>query len=250
MSLPFGSLGALSLILLVVCIVHAVRTGRIFPWIFIILFLPAIGPLIYLVVEILPSLVSARQSRRVQSGLTRLADPDRELREAKREVEMVGSADAKKHLAEQYVERGQFEGAIELYRSALVGAHADDPALLHGLARAQLLAGDGAGAEATLDALQQVGQEFVSTDTEMFHARALELQGKDEAALAEYAGLVRYSAGQEARCRYALLLEKNGQAEKAREIFAEIVKLSEGAPRHYRQAQREWIETARRHLAS
>ena len=63
--------------------------------------------------------------------------------------------------------------------SALTGAHADDPALLYGLARAQLGHGDGAGAEASFDTLRKVSPKAMTADAYLAYARALEIQGKD-----------------------------------------------------------------------
>ena len=40
-------IGLISLGLLVLCVVHSVRTGNVFPWIYVMVFLPGIGPLIY-----------------------------------------------------------------------------------------------------------------------------------------------------------------------------------------------------------
>jgi hypothetical protein len=74
------------------------------------------------------------------------------------------------------------------------------------------------------------------------------MQGKDEAAIAAYDALVRTYPGEEARCRYAMLLQKHGHADKAKVLFSEVLKLTEDAPRHYRQAQKEWIDMARRNL--
>lgn len=242
-------LGALSFVLFIICIVHAIRNDRVFPWIYILIFLPGIGSLIYLFMEIVPSLVTARQTQTVRRKVGKLASPNRDLIAAKREVEMVGSADAKRRLAEEYAARGQYGDAIGLYRSALTGAHADDPAMLYALARAQLENGDGAGAQASLDALQAAHPKLVSADAHLVYARALEAQSRYEEALTEYARLVPYSTGEEARCRYALLLQKTGNTERAYSFFAEIVKTMEGAPRHYRAAQREWADIARRNLA-
>src|SRR4051812_48852532 len=246
----FTGIGLLTLVLWIVCIVHAVRTGRIFPWIFLIVFLPLIGSAIYFFVEILPDLRSSRRTRAVTQGVSKLADPNRDFRAAKRDVELVGSADAKKRLAEEYMAREAYADAVDLYRSALTGAHADDPALLYGLARAQLAQGDGAGAQASLEALRKADPKAPSADAHLAYARALELQGKDAEALTEYAKLVRYFPGEEARARYALLLQKTGQREKAQELFGEILKLTDGAPKHYRAAQKEWSDVARRNLAA
>jgi hypothetical protein len=227
------------------CIVHAAKTGRIFPWLFVIIFLPMIGCIAYFIVEILPDLMRSRATHSLAANVRAAADPHRGLKQAQRAVEMVGSVNAKRSLAEQYVARGRYEEAVTLYQDMLVGQFREDPALLQGLARAQFMAGDGAGAQATLDALQKADPGFVSEDAHLLYARALELQGKDDEALDEYRKLVRYFAGEEARCRYALLLKKTGADAEARTLFAEILKSLDGAPAHYRRAQKEWGDIAK-----
>lgn len=81
------------------------------------------------------------------------------------------------------------------------------------------------------------------------YARALEALGRDGEAADEYRALVTHYPGEEARCRYALLLERGGNRCAAAALFAEILKRHRRAPRHYRQAQAEWVETARNRVA-
>jgi hypothetical protein len=243
-------LGFVSFALFIGCVIHAIRNDRVFPWIFILIFLPGIGPVLYFFLEIVPGFVSTRQTGAVKRGVTKLASPNRDLKAAKREVELVGSVDAKRKLAEEYILRGEYDDAINLLRSALAGVHSDDPALLFALARALVATEDGAGAQAALDELQAANPKFVSADAHLLYTRALELQQKDKEALQEYEKLVRYFPGEEARCRYALLLQKNEETPRAREVFAEIIKLTDSAPSHYRRAQREWREIAKRNLAT
>ena len=66
-----------------------------------------------------------------------MIDPDRDLRRASAEVEISGNVDARRRLAEELFERGQFDEAIEVYRGGLKGIFEHDPTLLLGLARAQ-----------------------------------------------------------------------------------------------------------------
>jgi hypothetical protein len=236
------------IVLLIVCVVHAIRTGRIFPWIYVIVFLPLIGSLIYIGMAILPELLGGRRVRALGASVRDLADPHRELREAHREAGLVGSVDAKRALAEQYMARGRYADAEALYRDALQGQFKEDPALLLGLARAQFMSGDGAGTQASLDALQTADPSFISSDAHLLYARALEMQGKDAEALEEYKRLVRYFAGEEARARYGLLLKKLGRTEEANAVFQEIRRLLDGAPSRYRRAQREWGDIAKQNL--
>ena len=235
-------------LLLIVCVVHAVRTNRVFPWIYILIFLPLVGSLVYIGMEVVPDLVRSRRARQFGTAARNIADPNRGFRQAHRDVALVGSVDAKKSLAEEYVSRGQYPDAIALYQDALQGQFKDDSALLLGLAKAQFLNGDGAGAQASLDALQAADPKFSSADAHLLYARALELQGKDQDALGEYQKLVRYYPGEEARTRLALLLKKLGRTEEARTIFEEVVRLLTGAPSRYVRQQKQWGDIARQNL--
>lgn len=235
-------------LLLIVCVIHAVRTGRIFPWIYVIIFLPLIGSLIYIGIEVIPDLLRSRRAHQFGAAARDIADPHRGFRQAQRDVGLVGSVDAKKNLAEEYVARGQYADAIALYHDAMQGQFKDDSALLLGLARAQFLSGDGAGAQASLDALQAADAKFSSADAHLLYARALELQGKDEEALAEYRKLVRYYPGEEARARMGLLLQRLGRPDEARALFEEVLRLLTGAPSRYVRAQKQWGDVARQNL--
>ncbi len=236
----------LPLALMIACVVHAIRNGNVWPWIYIIVLLPGIGSLIYLFMEILPEMAKSRAASRLQSNVRTIADPHRTLREAHRTAELVGSVDAKRTLAEEYMLRGAYADAADIYKEAAQGQFKDDPALLFGLARAQFLSGDPAGAQASLDALQASDPNYVSADAHLLYARALEGQGKTADALAEYKRLVAYYSGEEARARYAMLLEKSGARDEAMDVYRQIVKLLDGAPSRYKKAQKEWGDIARR----
>jgi hypothetical protein len=248
LGLFYSPIGLIDLVLLGLCVWHAIRNGNVWPWIYVLVLLPGLGVLIYFIIEILPDLSRTRGAQKLKRSAARAIDPNKDYRAAMREVEMVGSVDAKRSLAEQLLERGQYADAIELYQSALVGQFAADPALLVGIARAQLLNGDGAGAQSSLDTLQAADPKFVSEGAHMIYARALELQGKNDDALEEYRRLVPYFAGEEARTRQAMLLDKLGRRDEAREVYTHVLKNLNGAPSRYRKQQREWGDIAAKAL--
>jgi hypothetical protein len=229
---------------------HVIRSGRSYIWILPIIFLPLVGCIAYLVFAILPDVAKSNTARRLADDVVSTVDPGRAYREKKRQVEMVGSAQAKRELAEECIKRGYFPDAIDLYQSAMQGGFENDPALLHGLARAKLLAGDGAGAQTTYESLKAADPVAFSADAELDYARALALQDKNDEALAQYERVVPKYPGEEARCRYALLLAKLGQHERAQRVFREIVESVRGAPSYYRSRQREWLKIARQNLGS
>jgi hypothetical protein len=246
--MPF--LGVLLLVAQVALAVHAGRTGRPFFWIYLILFLPMAGMLAYLAVEILPAMVGSRGGRQAVSMVGKFLDPEKNYRAAVRQVQISATVETKSSLAELCVATGRYEEAVDLYREILTGIHAEDPDLLLGLARAEFGLTHYAEVQRVLEQLRDANPDYRSADGHLLYARCLELQGKTDAALYEYAALADYYPGQEAKCRYALLLKETGQTEEARRLFTEVRQTVELLPKHARRVQSEWYDFARRHLAT
>jgi hypothetical protein len=234
----------------VLCAFHVVRTGRPLYWIFIIVIAPLLGCLIYVLVEMLPEWTRGRAAAQVKAGFVTAIDPHRELRELTDRLDTADTADNRRALAEALLQRGQHEEAIRLYRGAMVGLLQEDPALMQGLARAQFAAGEFANALQTLNRLRVAHPRLQSAEADLLHARCLEGEGKRDQALAEYARLVDYYPGPEAKCRYALLLQGAGRREQARPILQEVVTSAKRSGPVFMRAQREWVELARRNLSS
>ena len=228
---------------------HIIRTGRSPLWIMAIALGQAIGWIAYIVFAILPDMARSTSARRMADNVVNMADPGRGYREKLRNVEMVGSVDSKRALAEECIRMGRFADAVELYENAMQGPlGASDPALMKGMARAKMLSGDGAASEALFLKLKDVDPAAYDADAELDYARALALQGKNDAAVAQYEKVVNRYPGEEARARFALLLESLGQEARAQALFQEIIKSVKGAPGYYRSRQREWTSIARSHL--
>jgi hypothetical protein len=244
----FSPLFIISIIVQAALIVHVIKTGRNGLWMMAIGFLPLVGSLAYVVVEILPSLFKGRTARRARAGVSRLVDPDRDLRRAAAEVEVSGNVDARRRLAEELFERGQYVEAIRVYEGGLKGVFEHDPTLLVGMAQAQFAAQDHAAARTTLERLQRQNADFNSVDARLLYARALEATDALPEAETEYAAIAGGYPGAEARLRYGLLLKRRGKLDEARQIFKDLLDAARLGPPHYRKAQAEWLERARREL--
>ena len=235
---------------------HVIRNGRSPMWImgmglasFVNFFALIALWLAYLVMAVIPDFMNSHGMRRFAGGIAKAADPGRGYREKKRQVEMVGSVDAKRGLAEESIKRGLYAEAIELYESAMQGPlGGSDPTLLKGLARARMLSGQGAEAESLFLQLKAIDPVAFDADAELDYARALALQGKNDEAVAQYEKVVARYPGEEARARFGLLLEQLGQTARAQALFAEIIASVKGAPGYYRSRQREWLAIAKSHL--
>jgi hypothetical protein len=230
-------------------IVHVIKTGRSMIWILALGLLPLVGSIAYVVVEILPEMLGGKTARRAKSGVQRMMDPDRDLRRATAEVEISGNVDARRRLAEELLERSQFDAAIDVYQGGLKGIFEHDPTLLVGLARAQFGKQDYAAARTTLERLTQHNPDFKSADAQLLYARTLEAQNALEEAEQAYAALAPGFPGAEARLRYGLLLKRRGKLPEAQRVLKDLLDGARLGPAHYRRAQAEWLERARRELS-
>lgn len=229
-------------------IVHVIKTGRNMLWIFAIGFLPGAGSLAYIVVELLPELFGGKTARRAKTSVQRMVDPDRDLRRASDEVEISGNVDARRRLAEELYEREQFDRAIEVYQGGLKGVFEHDPTLLIGLARAQFAKQAYADARASLERLRAHDPAFKSTDAELLYARTLEAENALDEAERAYEAVAPGYPGAEARVRYALFLKRRGKTEEARRILKDLLDGAKLGPAHYRKAQAQWLDMARREI--
>lgn len=240
----------LSLILQIACCVHIVRTRRPLYWILVVLVSSFLGMLIYFIAEVLPGLGNTPGSRRVMRRVKNTLDPQRDMRAASRRLDLADTPENRRRLAEESLQIGDFAHAREQYQTALTGLYATDPDLMLGLAQAQFGLGESQPARETLEALIAANPNYRSSDGHLLYARTVEACGTLAEALHEYETVARGYPGEEARARYALLLRRNGEHDKAREVFQEILTRTEVSPKYYRRGQRDWIEIARRELAT
>ena len=172
------ALGLLILGAQVLCVTHVVRTGRPFWWIYLIVFAPLVGTIVYLGVEVLPGLYRGPTARQAAARVDKVVDPFRGVRDAWRRLEMSPTVQNKTALAQEYLAAGQPQDAVALYREALSGIHATDPALMLALARALFLLGDTAEVLATLERLREANPEYNSTEGHLLYGRSLEMEGR------------------------------------------------------------------------
>lgn len=226
-------------------IVHVLRTGRPLFWVFVLFFAPLIGSAVYFFVEVLPELSGNPKARNTLRRFRKTLDPRAGIRKLEKQHQLSGSVDAARHLAGELIANGRFADAIEHYQGALTGMYEHDPDLLLGLAEAQFGNEEFTRSKETLERLAAENPGFRSASGHLLYARALEHCGDTKKALEEYDAVSDYYAGAEAKCRFASLLEQEGQAERALELFKDILLSADLAPRHYRQAQRVWISESK-----
>jgi hypothetical protein len=241
-------IGILLVLVQIALIVHVLTTGRNYWWILLLVFVPGIGSIVYIIVEIVPSLRTGITARRTVRKVTGLVDPTRGLRRQALEYQRSHNVESATRLANELIKGGDPDEAIRVCESARVGIFEDDPTILLTVANALFAKQEYAAAVETLDRLREKNPDFRSPDGHLLYARALEQDGKSERALEEYEALARYYPGAEARVRLAQLHKRLGHTDAAASAFARIVEDARLAPKHFRKAQKQWIDIAKREL--
>jgi len=241
-------LAIVSVIVQIALIIHVLKTGRPYFWIFLLIFVPGIGALIYIAVEILPGFTGSLAARRAMRRAGQIVDPQRALRQHRLEYERNRSVETATRLANGLIRDGKHDEAIEVCVEARAGVFADDPTILQTLAGAYFAKGEFASTVETLDSLREKNPDFRSPESHLLYARALEEDARTDRAIEEYEALARYYPGVEARARLALLHRELGNAETATRMLEQIVEDARLAPKHFQRAQREWIEAAKKAL--
>lgn len=238
-------LAALALAVQVGFAIHCVKTGRDRQWLYFIIFVPLIGGLVYFFTQVLPDLQDSRTVRHAVGSLARAVDPHGELRRRKEELEISDNVDNRVRLADECMDAGFFAEAEELFASCLTRPHAEDPNIMLKVAEAQFAQDRHADARQTLESIVERNPEYRSTSGHLLYARALEALD-DPAASDEYEVLLQSYPGEEARIRYAQLLERRGQDERARQLYQETLTRARHSPKYYRRAEKAWIDMAAR----
>jgi len=240
---------AFALLLLdVILVVHAAKTGRFSPWAYLILLLPGVGALAYVVVELLPEWLGSVQGQKARKSVINTLDPEKQYRKFADALAIIDTIANRVDLAEECLLLGKFEEARIHFENALSRPMGDEPHYALGKAKAEFGLRRPQDAVATLDGLRERWPDFQSADGHLLYARALEESGREAAALDEYRILVDYYPGAEARVRFGLLLQRTGRDDEAKRLFADVLTQMRRAPKYVRKTQAEWIATAERAL--
>lgn len=243
-------LGFILLLIDVACIVHAAKTGRFWPWGYVILFLPGFGAAAYFLVEIVPEWFGSVQGRKARARVVSTLDPGKRYRLLSDQLAVLDTIANRSALAEECLALGRYDEALQHYQHILSLPMGDDPIYALGRARAQFGLGHWQDAIVSLDNLRARWPDYQSAEGHLLYARALEEDGRVDDALAEYQALANYYPGAQARVRYGLLLGKAGRAAEAQNVLTEVLAQLKRAPKYVRRAQAEWIALAQKAVRS
>ena len=228
--------------------IHAVRTGRPFVWVLVIILTSLIGCLAYVLIELVPEWWASHSGRQVKNAIGNKIDPEKALKAAQNACEKVDSVQNRMKLAEEYMLLNRFSEARELYAKSVAGIYAEDPQILLGMAKAEFGLNNFEAVIDVLDKLKATNPTFRSPDGHLLYARALEGAGRIPEAIQEYEAMSTNYPTPEPACRLAQIYQAQGNNTLADELFQSVVKRSVTAGKLFNEVNQEWIKLAKRQV--
>ncbi len=230
-------------------VIHVLKTGRSRYWIMILIFMPMIGGVAYLLIEVLPEFSGSITGQRAVRSVKKTLNPGADLRQHEAAWDQSPNVDNGRRYAEALLDTGKTTEAEEIANQALKGLFATEPTLLLVKARIQFEQERMDDVVKTLESLQENNPDFRNAEGHLLYARALEGTEQLDQAVREYSAVSGYFPGVEARYRLALGLnrtQKNAASKKELESILNDAKL---APPHFRKSQKTWLDAVKQELA-
>jgi hypothetical protein len=223
-----------------ICAIHCIRKGNQNKWIWIIIFLPVIGSLIYIFSE----MITGNQIDNVKSGVGSVFNPGGGIRKLEEQLRFSDTFHNRVALADGYLAIGQTADAIALYEQSLTGVFTENEHVLKQL----IVAYFNVGRYADIIPLAKKiagSPQFAKSQVHVLYAMALEQTGKNELAEKEFKTMNGRFAYFEARYQYALFLLRAGRDEEAKQVLDNMVYEGGHLSSRERRANQAWINKAK-----
>lgn len=206
------------IVLQVICAVHCIRKGNQYNWLWLIIFLPLLGSIIYMFVE----MFSGNDIQQMQNGMGAVFNPSGKIKKLEENLRFADTFNNKVALADALLAAGQTEKAIALYESCLTGTFT-----VHDHVNMQLIyAYDAVNRYADIISLAKKIYsipQFTRSRAHMVYAMALSKAGNAAAAEAEFKMLNGRFSNYESRYQFGCFLIRESRQADARKLFEEIL---------------------------
>lgn len=231
------------LILQAVCAIHCVRKGTQNKWIWLIIFLPLIGSIVYIFSE----MFTGNEMQQVQSGVSTIFNPSGKIRALQEQVKFRDTFDNRIALADAYLEANQPDLAIEIYEQSLTGTFAEHE---HGCIQLQKAFYEKGRYQEVINLSKKIYNlpQFKRARPNMLYAIALGSVGENEAAEKEFLTMMGKFSNYENRYYFGKFLKHNGRIEEARKIYTDIVAEQSHLSSPEKRANRKWIDNVKAEL--
>ena len=239
-------LGPIVFVAQIACIIHVIRTGRPYWWIWLILCIPLVGLAAYIYLEVRPTIGKLG----IQSLLWRLKSAKERIAIRREQLEESNTVRNRLALADELHEAGRFDDECDVLADGLRGAFKDDATLLMRLAQAHLEADRAARADEILSKTTPERSAESQQQFALLQARIQGRTGRGADGRANLAGNGRKRKSEAPRYYYAEYLLRHGRRDEAVAILSDILLQYRRGTVVWRHQERKWYYAAKKLLKS
>lgn len=228
----------------IACVVHVIKTGRPYWWIWVIIAFPFIGMVAYAIIEIRPSFGKLNW----QALWWRLKSSQQRIAYRREQLEYAPTVKNRFLLAEELHDAGQHNEECNVLAEGLQGAFKDDGELLLRLSQAHLEAGRVPEAAATYARIAPDRSSDFQARYKLQQARLLGASGENIKAEAQFQELLKQRRSEAPRYYYARFLIATRRGPEGTKILQDILHQYRRGTRVWRHQEGEWYFAAKRTL--
>lgn len=218
------------------CLYHLYKNRNAYYWVFLILFLPLIGCIIYLITQV----YNKRDADKIQENLVSIINPTKKIKDLERKLKFSETYQNKVDLADAYLQINSYDRAIPYYLDALNDNLQNDQYAIKKLIECYFSIQDYEKVILYAEKIKD-SSEFIKSRSQFLYGLALEKTGRpDEAEINLKEIDVRYSFYEERLILAQFLLERH-KNEEAKTILNDIYSESQNMTRQNQRIYRNTI---------
>lgn len=226
----------------IICVVHCLRKGTQTMWIWLIIFLPLVGCIAYIIME----MVNRNNMQQMQSGMGNIIYPAAKIKKLEKQLEFSDTFNNRIMLADAYLYAGNTDKAIQIYETSLTGAFKENEHVLIQLVTAYYQV------QRYNDAIKVARKVYKSpafhTHGHVLYAMALDKIGEADLAEKEFNTMKGKYSYFEARYQYGLFLINKNRTSEAQKILNDIVNEFSYLSSFEKRSNRVWYNNAKQEL--
>ncbi len=199
------------------CIYHSIKNKNNYYWIYLILFIPVIGAIIYLVTQVF----NKNDANKIQEELTAILVPSKKVKDLEKQLQFSETYKNRVNLADAYFEMEDFNNAIKHYEVALKDGSQKSEHILKQLIKCSHGTGNH---EKVIDYSEKIKEHptFKGSKAQFIYGLSLNEKGKKIEAEKELREIDQRYSNYEERLMLAKFLLENNKEEDAKAILDEI----------------------------
>ncbi|MBC7904231.1 MAG: PLDc N-terminal domain-containing protein, partial [Gemmatimonadaceae bacterium] len=225
------------------CAIHTFRRGTQAKWIWLIIFLPFIGSLIYIFSEMLHS----NDIQNLGAGLGTVVNPGGRTRKLEENLRFSDTFNNRVMLADEYLRLGRVQKAVDLYESSMSGNFTENEHVMQQLIVCYSVLQHYDKVIVLARKLYQL-PHFQRSKYHVLYAVALGYEGKKDEAEKQFLMMKARYSNYESRFEFGLFLQREGRHEEARQLFAGMLEDSVHLTPRERRHNSSWFSQAREQL--